>query len=59
MQPYRRPASTGRLVAILTGHLAHTFAVFIGVYVVTKLEPRACAADGKLMVGLAALQPAS
>ena len=51
MQPYRRPASTGRLVAILTGHLALTFAVFIGVFVATKLEPRAGAADGKLMVG--------
>ena len=54
---YRRPASTGRLVAILTGHLALTFAVFIGVYVATKLEPRAGAADGKLMVGLAAIAP--
>jgi hypothetical protein len=44
-------------VAILTGHLALTFAVFIGVYVTTKLEPRAGAADGKLMVGLAAFAP--
>ena len=44
-------------VAILTGHLALTFAVFIGVYVATKLEPRAGAADGKLMVGLAAFAP--
>ena len=33
---YRRPASTGRLVAILSGHLALTFAVFIGVYVAPK-----------------------
>ena len=41
-------------VALLTGHLALTFAVFIGVYIATKLEPRAGAADGKLMVGLAA-----
>lgn len=37
--------------------LALTFAVFIGVYVATKLEPRAGAADGKLMVGLAAFAP--
>ena len=44
-------------VAILTDHLALTFAVFIGVYVATKLEPRAGAADGKLMVGLAAFAP--
>jgi Flp pilus assembly protein protease CpaA len=44
-------------VAILTGHFALTFAVFVGVYVATKLEPRAGAADGKLMVGLAALAP--
>jgi hypothetical protein len=44
-------------VAILTDHLALTFAVFIGVYVATKLEPAAGAADGKLMVGLAALAP--
>ena len=43
--------------AILTGHLALTFAVVIGVYVATKLEPRAGAADGKLMVGLAAFAP--
>ena len=34
-----------------------TFAVFIGVYVATKLESRAGAADGKLMVGLAAFAP--
>jgi len=33
------------------------FAVFIGVYVATKLELRAGAADGKLMVGLAAFAP--
>ena len=44
-------------VAILTDRLALTFAVFIGVYVATKLEPRAGAADGKLMVGLAAGAP--
>lgn len=44
-------------VAILTDHLALTFAVFVGVYVATKLEPRAGAADGKLMVGLAAFAP--
>ena len=44
-------------VALLTDHLALTFAVFVGVYVATKLEPRAGAADGKLMVGLAALAP--
>lgn len=44
-------------VALLTGHLALTFAVFIGVYVASKLEPRAGAADGKMMVGLAALAP--
>ena len=28
-------------VALLTGHLALTCAVFVGVYVATKLEPRA------------------
>jgi Flp pilus assembly protein protease CpaA len=44
-------------VALLTGHLALTFAVFVGVYVATKLEPRAGAADGKLMVGIAAFAP--
>jgi len=44
-------------VAILTDRLALTFAVFIGVYVATKLELRAGAADGKLMVGLAAFAP--
>jgi len=44
-------------VAIVTGHFALTFAVFVGVYVATKLEPRAGAADGKLMVGLAAFVP--
>lgn len=43
--------------AILTDHLALTFAVFVGVYVATKLEPRAGAADGKLMVGMAAFAP--
>ena len=44
-------------VAILTGHLALTFAVFVGVYVAITIEPRAGAADGKLMVGLAAFAP--
>jgi len=44
-------------VALLTGHFALTCAVFVGVYVATKLEPRAGAADGKLMVGLAAFAP--
>ena len=44
-------------VAILTEHLALTFAIFVGVYVATKLEQRAGAADGKLMVGLAAFAP--
>jgi len=44
-------------VALLTGHFALTFAVFVGVYVATKLEPRTGAADGKLMVGLAAFSP--
>ncbi len=44
-------------VALLNDRLALTFAVFIGVYVATKLEPRAGAADGKLMVGLAAFAP--
>jgi Flp pilus assembly protein protease CpaA len=44
-------------VALLTDHLALTFAVFVGVYVATKLEPRTGAADGKLMVGLAAFAP--
>jgi len=44
-------------VALLTDHLTLTCAVFIGVYVATKLEPRAGAADGKLMVGIAALAP--
>ena len=44
-------------VAIVTRHLALTFAVFVGVYVAAKLEPRAGAADGKLMVGLATDNP--
>ena len=44
-------------VALLTGHFALTFAVFVGIYIATKLEPRAGAADGKLMVGLAAFAP--
>ena len=43
--------------ALLTDRFVLTFAVFIGVYVATKLEPRAGAADGKLMVGLAAFAP--
>lgn len=42
-------------VAILTDHLALTFAVSVGVYVATQLEPRTGAADGKLMVGMTAL----
>lgn len=44
-------------MAILIGHFPLTFAVFVGVYVATKLEPCAGAADGKLMVGLAAFAP--
>ena len=44
-------------VAVLNDHFALTFAIFVGVYVATKLEPRAGAADGKLMVGLAAFAP--
>ncbi len=44
-------------VALLTDQLTLTFAVFVGVYVATKLEPRVGAADGKLMVGLAACAP--
>jgi Flp pilus assembly protein protease CpaA len=44
-------------VALLAGHFALTFAVFVGVYVASKLEPRFGAADGKLMVGLAAFTP--
>lgn len=44
-------------VAILTDHFPLTFAVFVGVYVASKLEPRFGAADGKLMVGLAAFAP--
>ena len=44
-------------VALLTGHFALTFAIFVGIYVATRLEPRAGAADGKLMVGLAAFAP--
>lgn len=44
-------------IEILNGHLALTFAVFVGVYVATKLEPRVGAADGKLMVGMAAFAP--
>jgi len=44
-------------VALLTGHFPLTFAIFVGVYVATQLEPRVGAADGKLMVGLAACAP--
>jgi Flp pilus assembly protein protease CpaA len=44
-------------VAILTDHFPLTFAVFVGVYVASKLEPQFGAADGKLMVGLAAFTP--
>lgn len=44
-------------VAILTDHFPLTFAVFVGVYVASKLEPQFGAADGKLMVGLAAFAP--
>ncbi len=44
-------------VATLTDHFVLTFAVFVGVYVATKLEPRAGAADGKLAVGMAAFAP--
>ena len=44
-------------VALLTGQFPLTLAVFVGVYVATKLEPRTGAADGKLMVGLAAFAP--
>lgn len=43
--------------ALLTDRFVLTCAVFIGVYVATKLEPRAGAADGKIMVGLAAFAP--
>jgi hypothetical protein len=44
-------------VAILTDHFALTFAVFVGVYVAWRLEPRVGATDGKLMVGMAAFAP--
>lgn len=43
--------------AILTDHSPLTFAVLVGVDVASKLEPRFGAADGKVMVGLAALCP--
>jgi hypothetical protein len=43
--------------AFLTGHLALTFAVFVGVYIASQVEPRFGGADAKLMVGLAALAP--
>jgi hypothetical protein len=45
------------LVALLTSHLGLTFAVFVGIYVATNIEPCAGTADGKLMVGLAAFAP--
>ena len=44
-------------IAFLTGHLALTFAVFVGVYVASQIEPALGGADAKLMVGLAALAP--
>ena len=44
-------------IAIVTGQLSLTFAVFVGVYIASKLEPRFGAADAKLMVGLAAFTP--
>ena len=44
-------------VAILAGHFALTFAVFVGVFVASQVEPRFGGADAKLMVGLAALAP--
>ena len=44
-------------IAFLTGHLALTFAVFVGVYVALQIEPYFGGADAKLMVGLAALAP--
>lgn len=44
-------------VALLTGHLAVTFAVFVGVYLASLIEPRFGGADAKLMVGLAAVAP--
>lgn len=43
--------------ALLTGHLALTFAVFVGVWVALQIEPAFGGADAKLMVGLAALAP--
>jgi Flp pilus assembly protein protease CpaA len=43
--------------ALLTGHLALTFAVFVGVYVALQIEPAFGGADAKLMVGLTALAP--
>lgn len=46
-------------VAILTGHFPLTFAVFIGVYIASKLEPRFGGADAKLMVGLAGFAPSA
>lgn len=44
-------------VAILTGYFPLTFAVFAGVYVASRIEQRFGAADGKLMVALAAFAP--
>ncbi len=44
-------------VAIVTDNFPLTFAVFVGVFVATKLEPRFGGADAKLMVSLAAFAP--
>lgn len=46
-------------MAILTEHFPLTFAVFVAVFVASKLELRFGAADAKLMVGLAAFSPAA
>jgi len=46
-------------VAIVTDTFPLTFAFFVGVYVTSRLEPGFGAADGKLMVGLAAFAPLS
>jgi Flp pilus assembly protein protease CpaA len=43
--------------AIFTDHFPLTFAVFVGVYAASKVEPRFGGADGKLMVGLSAFSP--
>lgn len=44
-------------VALLTGNLLLTFAVFIGVVVAWRWDGGVGPADGKLMVGMAALAP--